>query len=77
MEGMKYTRGSLIILTRIVNGLYRVEMEYLTLRHLIWIIDDNLRLELGNANDVRRVRTELQAANCLESWYNSAQMAHS
>ena len=67
----------MIILTSIVNGLYRVEMEYLTLRHFIWIIDDNLRLELGNANDVRRARTEVQAANRLESWYNSAQMAHS
>lgn len=35
--------------------------------------------ECGNANDVRRVRTEVQAANCLESGIviHLSQMAHS
>lgn len=52
MEVMKYTRRSLNILTRVVNGLYRVEMENLTLKHLIWIIDGNLKLSRLRAANV-------------------------
>ena len=65
MEGIKYTRGSLfkyVNKNSKING-YRVEMEYLTLRHLIRIKDDILQLdkaiqakslEFGDANDVSR-----------------------